>query len=167
MNPAACPRLRNAAGFWIELLSWRTSPAPSRLLAGDRSVTFVVERAGKSWLLRPSCCGVTPWLSILSNSSPESLRVRPALDCRRTTKASTRLSPGGSQVLALVNASGPQIEVRGCLPCRSFFILCRKYREIRRNAHTTASISLWATTTSLACRSRIARRNRTVIAGRP
>ena len=40
--------------------------------------------------------------------------------------ASTRLSPGGSQVLALVNASGPQIEVRGCPPAVpfSFFTGC-------------------------------------------
>ena len=40
-------------------------------------------------------------------------------------------------------------------------------REIRRDADTTASISLWALKTRRAGRSRIAGRNRTVIAGRP
>ncbi len=111
-NPVVCQHRRNEPCFWIK------RPC---LFAAVRSVTFVVERAGESSFLRPSCCGVTPWLIFLSNSSPESLFVWPAMDCRRATKASTRLSPGGSPLLALVNASGPQIEVRNCCPCRFIF----------------------------------------------
>ena len=118
-----------------------------------------MEHAGKSSFLRPSCCGVTPWLIFLSNSSPESLFVWLAGCCRWATKASTRLSPSGSTLLALVNASGPQIEVRSGLPCCSVLDLCPGPHY---DADTTVSISIrdFKTSRAEAAGSFIARRAR-------
>ena len=94
-------------------------------------------RVGESSVLRPSCCGVTPWLIILPNSSPESLFVWPAHPVGCSTKTSTRLSPSPLVELALVNASGPQIEVRRCLSHIFPLIACCR---ICSHAHSTAAV---------------------------
>ena len=107
------------------------------LFLRSTTVRFVRFRAGESSVLRPSCCGVTPWLIILPNSSPESLFVWPAhlVGCSTRTSARLSLSPLGE--LALVNASGPQIEVRRCLSRIFPLIACCR---ICSHAHSTAAV---------------------------
>ena len=107
------------------------------LFLRSTTVTFVWFRVGESSVLRPSCCGVTPWLIILPNSSPESLFVWPAHLVGCSTKTSTRLSLSPLGELALVNASGPQIEVRRCLSRIFPLIACCR---ICSHAHSTAAV---------------------------
>ena len=109
----------------MTLVSWRAG------------VNIPDVRAGESNVLRPSCCGVTPWLIILSNSSPESLLVWPVAECIATTKTSRGFRRNAPPPRALVNASGPQIEVRRCLSCVFYSSRNRNY------AASTAAVFIW------------------------